>query len=160
MSSPLMQRVREERALAYYAACSADRYTMCGQFVVEASVAPRQLATLADEVLALLARQAGAVDPQDLERARRQLAVRRLAGHERPLARLEDAALDLFVHGAVRSPRERLDRLLAVDAARVRTAFAAMLRAGVALAATGQLPRRASELLQAAVDRHRAAALA
>jgi predicted Zn-dependent peptidase len=158
MSSPLMQQVREERALAYYTACSADRYAMCGQFVVEASVAPKELVTLVETVMALLARHATAIDPLDLGRARQQLAVRKLAGHEKPLARLEDAALDLFVHGQVRSAQERLDRLLAVDAEHVRAVFATMLRAGASLAVTGSVPRRSAEALRAIVDRHRAAA--
>jgi predicted Zn-dependent peptidase len=153
-----MQQVREERALAYYAACSADRYAMCGQFVVEASVAPKELLTLVETVMALLARHAGAIDPLDLERARQQLAVRRLAGHEKPLARLEDAALDLFVHGQVRSAQQRLDRLLAVDAEQVRAVFVAMLRAGASLAVTGSVPRRSAEALRSVVDRYRAAA--
>ena len=40
MSSPLMERLREERGLVYYAACSADVFDGSGQFVVEASMAP------------------------------------------------------------------------------------------------------------------------
>ncbi len=145
MSSPLMERVREQRALAYYAACSADRYVPCGQFVIEASVAPERLDDLLGEVVALLRRHAERVDPQDLERARHQLEVKRLRGRERPLARIEEAALDLFVHGAVRAPGERLERLLAVDAEGVRAAFESMQRAGVSLAITGRVPRGTGE---------------
>jgi len=42
MSSPLLDRVREQRGLAYHASCSADVFDMCGQMVIEASTAPEQ----------------------------------------------------------------------------------------------------------------------
>jgi predicted Zn-dependent peptidase len=36
MSSPLLDQLREQRGLAYYAACSADVLDAAGQFVIEA----------------------------------------------------------------------------------------------------------------------------
>ncbi|MFO1298479.1 MAG: pitrilysin family protein, partial [Rubrivivax sp.] len=54
MSSPLLHRVREQRGLAYYTACSADVLDMCGQFVVEASMAPADAEPLVREVMALV----------------------------------------------------------------------------------------------------------
>ena len=56
--------------------------------------------------------------PAELERAKKQIAVRTLRAQERPSRRLEDAALDLFVHGRVRSRAELLARVEAVDARR------------------------------------------
>lgn len=145
MSSPLLERVRERRALVYHASCTADRYDMCGQFVVEASTAPEHADEFLREVSALLAAHAGQVDPLDLERARNQLAVRRLRHAERALRRLEEAALDLFAQGRVRSAGETLDQLRAVSAEEVRSAFERMLAAGASAALVGSLGRGAGE---------------
>jgi len=145
MSSPLMDQIREQRGLAYYAACSADVLDLCGQFVVEASTAPAQLEALLTDVLRLLAAQAGRVDPVDLERAQHQLAVRRLRSHERPYRRLEDSVLDLFARGRVQTSSEWLAGIQAVSADHVRDAFARMLGAGVSVALAGALPRAAGE---------------
>lgn len=151
MSSPLLDRIREQRGLAYYTACSADVLDLCGQFVVEASTSPEQLDELLREVLQLLAAQAASVDPLDLERAQHQLAVRRLRSHERPYRRMEDAVLDLLARGAARTPAEWLAGVQDVTTARVRGAFERMLGAGVSVAVAGALPRAAGERVRALV---------
>jgi predicted Zn-dependent peptidase len=157
MSSPLLARVREERGLAYNASCTADQFDMCGQLVIEASTAPEQFDEFLREVNALLREQAQAIDTVDLERARNQIAVRHLHEAEKPLRRLEDAALEVFVHGSLRAPGERLARLQAVTAEQVREAFARMLAAGPSAAIVGKVGRgtgeRAREILDAAVRR-------
>jgi predicted Zn-dependent peptidase len=153
MSSPLLEQVRERRGLAYYAACSADVYDMCGQFVVEASIAPDKLDEFLREVMRLVAAQADAIDPVDLERAHNQIAVRWLRDHERPLRRLEDAALDLFVHGRLRSHAQRMSQLARVSAHDLRTAFARMLAAGPSLAITGKVARGAGDHAREIVGR-------
>ncbi len=145
MSSPLLDQLREQRGLAYYAACSADVLDTAGQFVVEVSTSPTQLDEALRELTRLLREQAERIDPVDLERARNQIAVRQLRALERPLRRLEDAALELFTFGRMRPPAESLARIEAVDAAALRTQFASMLGAGAALALAGKLPRAASE---------------
>jgi predicted Zn-dependent peptidase len=145
MSSPLLDRIREQRGLAYYTACSADVLDLCGQFVIEASTSPEQLDELLREVLQLLAAQAAATDPADLERAQHQLAVRRLRAHERPYRRMEAAVLDLFARGQVRSHEEWLAGVHDVSPARVSAAFERMLAAGVSVAVAGALPRAAGE---------------
>jgi len=73
VSSPLLQRVREQRPLAYHATCAADVLACCGQFVVEGSTAPELLEDFVREVTTLLHRHAGHVDTVDLARARQQL---------------------------------------------------------------------------------------
>jgi predicted Zn-dependent peptidase len=143
MSSPLMDEIRERRGLVYYASCAADVNEICGQFVVEASTSPAQLDEFLAEVRRLLARQADAIAADDLERARRQIAVRTLRTQERPVRRLENAALDLFVHGRVRSRAETLARVEAVGAGAVRDAFAAMRATPVALAIAGRVKKGA-----------------
>jgi predicted Zn-dependent peptidase len=145
MSSPLMDQIREQRGLAYYVACSADVFELCGQFVVEASTAPGQLDELLASVMRLLREHTADVKAVDLERAHRQLAVRRLRAHERPYRRLEDAALDLLGRGALRTRDEWLAGIHAVGAAEVSAAFARMLQTGASVALAGALPRAAGD---------------
>ncbi len=156
MSSPLLARVREQRALAYHASCTADQFDMCGQLVIEASTAPEKFDEFLREVTGLLRAQAQAVDAVDLERARNQIVVRRLHDAEKPLRRLEDAALEIFVRGELRAPTEVLDRLHAVSGTDVQRAFAQMLAAGASAAIVGSVRRgvgeRARDILSTARD--------
>lgn len=145
MSSPLLEQLRERQGLAYYTACSADVYDLAGQFVVELSTSPEQLPRALAELATLLRRQADRIDPLDLQRAHNQLAVRHLRSRERPLKRLEDAALELFTHGRLRPEAQHVERLNDVDAAALRGVFARMLDSGASLALAGKLPRAASE---------------
>ena len=104
----------------------------------------------------LLRAQAQAVDAVDLERARNQIVVRRLHDAEKPLRRLEDAALEIFVRGELRAPTEVLDRLHAVSGTDVQRAFAQMLAAGASAAIVGSVRRgvgeRARDILSTARD--------
>jgi predicted Zn-dependent peptidase len=151
MSSPLLAELRERRGLAYYAACAADVLQPCGQLVLEASVAPHSL----DEALATMARllreQAERVLPQDLDRARHQLAVRWLRDLERPARRMEDAALDLLALGRVRPARERLQRMHDMSAEDVRACFARLIDAGVTVAVAGGVGRGVTPRVQQAL---------
>ena len=148
MSSPLMDQLREQRGLVYYAARSADVIDSAGQFVIEASTSPAQLAECLGALAALLREQAERVSGDDLARAKNQIQVRRLRGLEKSGRRIEEAALDLLVLGRLRPRQEGLDRLQAVSAEQVRSAFAAMLGAGAALALTGRVARGGSERAQ------------
>lgn len=139
MSSPLMDEIRERRGLAYYASCSADVYEVCGQFIVEASMAPEHVDEFFGAVAPLLAAQAERIEPVALERARAQLAVREVLDEERPQRRLERAALDLMALGRVRPPSERADALAAVTADGVRAAFATLLAQPPSLALAGRI---------------------
>jgi predicted Zn-dependent peptidase len=145
MSSPLLDQIREQRGLAYYTACSADVLEVCGQFVVEASTTAAQVDELLAEVMRLLRQQAERILPLDLERARQQLAVRRLRNHERPMRRLEDAALELMVHGQVRSYEATMQSLQEVSAEQVRQTFEQMLARGACVALAGTLRRGAGQ---------------
>jgi predicted Zn-dependent peptidase len=140
-----MDEIRERRGLVYYASCAAELNELSGQFVVEASTSPAQLDEFLVEVRRLLVGQADRVAAEDLERAKRQIAVRSLGTEERPVRRLEGAALDLLVHGRVRSRAETLARVEAIDAAAVRRVFARMLEAPAALAIAGRVRKGASE---------------
>jgi predicted Zn-dependent peptidase len=141
MSSPLLHRVREERGLAYYTACSADVLDMCGQFVIEASTAPESLIALTGEVMALLRAHAQSLEPAELERAHHQLALRTLRQQERGLRWMEEAALEWFATGGVRGDPERLAALQAVSSDEVREFFARLVAEPPAVAVTGAVGR-------------------
>ena len=145
MSSPLLDEIRERRGLVYYAACSADVMTRCGQFTVEASTAPENIDEFIVEVTRLLHAHTAAIDPVGLERARNQIAVRSLLSHERPAQRLEAAAQDLFVHGRLRSQAELTATLNAVTAEQVRAAFVQMLAAKASVALAGKVGKGLNE---------------
>jgi predicted Zn-dependent peptidase len=156
MSSPLMDAIRERRALVYYAACSADVMELCGQFVIEASTAPQHLDEVFVEIARLLLEHGQGVDPVGLERARNQLAVRRLRARERPGQRLEDAAQDLFVFGRIRSRGEMTARVEAVTSGQVRDAFARMLAERPSVAIAGRVGKGAHDRFVELVATHRA----
>jgi predicted Zn-dependent peptidase len=149
MSSPLLHEIRERRGLVYYAGCNAEVNDLAGVFTIEASTTPEHLDEFFGETLALLAAQAAATDPVDLERARNQIAVRRLRSRERPWRRLEDAAQDLFVFGRVRPRAELAAQVEAVTPRQVRRAFERMLAAPMAVALAGKVPRGAFDKLHA-----------
>ncbi|MDH5328333.1 MAG: insulinase family protein [Aquincola sp.] len=151
MSSPLLHELREKRGLAYHASCAAEVQDLCGQFIIETSTAPERANECLDVVLALLHAHAGSIDAAELSRAHNQLRVRRLRDAEKPLRRLEDAALDLFTLGRVRSIEERAAALDALDAQAVRGVFERLLHARLSLAFTGSLKRAAG---QRARERH------
>ena len=89
----------------------------------------------------LLRLHAERIDADDLARARRQLAVRRLRAQDKPLRRIEDAALDLFVHGRLRDPGERMAALESTRSEDVRRVFERLLEDGPSLAITGAVRR-------------------
>ena len=153
MSSPLLDRIREQRGLAYHADCSADVTDLCGQFVIEASTMPEHLDEYFVEVTRLLRQHADATDPVGLERARNQIIVRGLCAHEDPSQRLEVAALDLFAFGRVRLREELMAGIAAVSPVEVREAFARMQGAGAAVAMAGKIAKGAEERVAGLVTR-------
>lgn len=149
MSSPLMQRLREQRGLVYYAACAADVMDSFGQFVIEASMAPEHLHEFLAEATSLLTEQACCAHAEDLQRAHKQLAVRQLRLFERPHRWLEQAALDVFVLGQPRSQAAWAEQFTSITAEQVRACFERMLSQPVALAMTGRVPRGSRSLMPA-----------
>ncbi len=148
MSSPLMDELRERRALVYYAACSADVGELSGQFVIEASTAPENVHAFFTEALRLLREHAQRIDAVALQRARNQIAVRELRALESSSRRLEAGALDLFFLGRVRTRAERAAALQAVSAARLRDTFAGLLAAPASAALTGKVRAGAAQRLR------------
>ncbi len=140
MSSPLLDRLRERRGLAYHAASSADIGRLASQFVVEASTAPEQAVEVLDEIAALLAAHAERIDPVDLERAREQLIVRALRAPEHPVRLLEGAVHEVYARGAPSDPAEAIERLRALGAEDIRELFRRMQAQRPAVALAGSVP--------------------
>ena len=145
MSSPLLDRVRERRALVYHADCYTDVRDVFGQFIVEASTMPEHLDEFCVELTRLLHQQAEVIAPVDLERARNQVTVRTLFGQEAPEERLERVAADLFALGRMHTQEEFLAGIAAVSGEQVREAFAQMLGAGVAVGLAGKIAKGAEQ---------------
>ena len=152
MSSPLLDEIRERRGLAYHVSCSADVTELSGQFVIEASTAPEHAEEFMVEVKRLLLQQADKIDATGLARAKNLIAVRRLRDWERTARRLEDAVLDVFALGRVRSRTEIAARLDAVGPLEVRRAFARMLAERPAVAIAGKLKKGLPERARALFD--------
>ena len=148
MSSPLMEELREKRGLVYYAACSADICEDFGQFVIEASMAPEHLREAVQLILGLMRAHAEHIAPDELERARRQLQVRRLRDLERPGRLSEDLALEVLALGQPRDRQLQDARIEALGAQPLQACFAAMLAHPVALAVAGKVPRGTADALR------------
>jgi len=154
MSSPLMDQLREQHGLVYYAACSADLIDSGGQFIIEASTSPAQLDACLAALAGLVTAQAAEVAPIDLERAKNQIRVRRLRGLEKTGRCLEEAALDALVLGRLRQRADWLARMDAVDADALRGLFGRMAASGAALAMTGRVPRGSADRARAQLAAH------
>ncbi|MGE5667560.1 MAG: M16 family metallopeptidase [Betaproteobacteria bacterium] len=152
MSSPLLDQLRERRGLVYHADCWTDVKDAYGQFVIEASTAPGHLREYVRAVTRLLHQHVGATDRVGLQRARNQAGVSILSAHEAPSRRLEQAALDLYALGRVRSREELLAGIAAVTPRQVRAAFAQMLEARPAIGIAGRIPRSEAERLARQVE--------
>ena len=90
----------------------------------------------------------------ELERARNQIAVRRLGAQEVPAQLPEHAALDLFALGRVRPRDELLADIAAVTPLQVRGAFAQMLDAGAAVGLAGRIAGGEEERAAPLLARH------
>jgi predicted Zn-dependent peptidase len=153
MSSPLMQRLREERGIVYYAACAADVMDGFGQFVIEASMAPQHLHDFVGEAVALLKLQTQALHRDDLARAQQQLALRQLRLLERPQRWLEQAALDVFVHGRPRAQHPWGRRVASMNAEALCAIFTQLMKQPATLAVTGRVPHGAKARAEDALAR-------
>ena len=106
MSSPLMDQLREQRGLVYYAACSADLIDSGGQFIIEASTSPAQLDEALQEHNAQLPRLQEFILPAGTRAAAQAHVCRTVA------RRAERAVVALGAQEAVReAPRHYLNRL-------------------------------------------------
>ena len=138
MSSPLVDRVREQLGLAYTAHSTIDAGDVWANFVVHAVTTPDKLDALITAAGGLLRAQAESIDPVHLERAKNQLTVTRVRASERPYATMEHAIEELFASGTVTTTPEAIALIDSITADEVRAVFSDMLEKPPALAITGK----------------------
>lgn len=96
MASPLFQRVREEKGLAYYVGSSRVVGLDYGLFHFYAGTHPDQVEAVQQEIAQERQRvQAGDFLPGELDACRRHLCVRKRKARQTPGARAMEAALDV-----------------------------------------------------------------
>lgn len=122
MSSRLFQEVREKRGLCYAIYSSAWGLKDSGMFQIHAATGPGSVSELVDVVSSELA-EAGESGPteREVERAKAQLKAGLLMSLESSGARAEQMARHLLCHGRMIGPGELVEKVEAVDVAKVRT---------------------------------------
>lgn len=148
MSSPLVDRVREQLGLAYTAHSAIDAGDVWNNFVVHAVTTPDKLDALVSAAGGLLRAQAKSIDPVHLERAKNQLTMTRVRTSERPYATMEHAIEELLASGTVTTAPEAIALIDSITAEEVQAVFGDMLAKPPALAITGKgvSAKRAREL--------------
>ena len=136
-SSRLFQELREQRGLAYSIYAWSQTYAETGLFGVYLAAARRDGAKALALVREVLARTAGELTEAELARARTQARAGLLMGAESVQSRCDALARGLQVHGRIVPLAETVERFEAVTLAEARTAGAAALAGGEALATIG-----------------------
>ena len=148
MSAPLVDAVRERLGLAYSVGATADIGDVHGAFVVDATTLPSKIPMFTRTVAALLQEHAGSIAPQDLARAKNQLAVSLVRAGERPLRMLQRCVEQLWADGSLFDLPGSIDAMHAVEAEAVRQLFETMLAqpAATTLVGAGAAARRVREI--------------
>lgn len=114
MSSRLFQKVREERGLSYSVYAFADGYDHSGLFGAYVNAEENQIIEAADVIRCELQASAAPLEEAEVGRAKALLRSSLMMGLESPAARIEAAAGQVFVYGAVMSADEILARIDAI----------------------------------------------
>jgi len=138
MSSRLFQEIRERRGLCYTVFAQAGAYFDTGMTTIYAGTSADQIAGLAELTIDEIRRSAEDMSEAEIARARAQMKAGMLMGLESPSNRAERLARMLSIWGRVPGIEETVERIDAVDVARVRTVAQDMLsKAATALALYG-----------------------
>ncbi|MEO1135063.1 MAG: pitrilysin family protein [Pseudomonadota bacterium] len=137
MSSRLFQKIREERGLAYSVYAFADGYQgagLLGAYVnAEADNIPETAKIIREEMQASL----NTLDEQEIVRGKALLRSSLMMGLESPANRIEAAAGQLFVYGALLSADEILSRIDAVTVEDLERCAARALSGPAAISIVG-----------------------
>jgi predicted Zn-dependent peptidase len=137
MSSPLFSEVREKRGLVYTITTFTDMLDDVGTFYLYAGATPENFEELFPIITDELLKLTQAVNPKDLERAKNQLRVRLTRRQERGFGLLSNSIENLFTYGYVPSLNETLDKIAAVNAEDVMSAFKRWLASKPSLTISG-----------------------
>ncbi|MEX6634374.1 M16 family metallopeptidase [Hyphococcus lacteus] len=117
MSSRLFQKIREERGLAYSVYAFADGFEQSGLFGAYVNAEEKHIIEAAKIIRGEMEAASQRLDESEVARARALLRSSLMMGLESPAARIESAAGQLMVYGALMSPEEILAKIDAVTMA-------------------------------------------
>ncbi len=144
MSSRLFQEVREKRGLAYSVFSFASSYVDGGLFAVYAGSGEAESAELVEVVCDQVRDVAERVGEDEVARARAQIKAGLLMSLESSSARSEQLARQMLIFGRHVPTAEIVEKIEAVDTARVSAAMRRLLANGAptvaALGPVGKLP--------------------
>ena len=144
MSSRLFQEVREKRGLAYSVFSFASSYMDGGLFAVYAGSGEAESAELVEVVCDQIRDVAERVGEDEVARARAQIKAGLLMSLESSSARSEQLARQMLIFGRYVPTAEIVEKIEAVDTARVSAAMGRLLANGAptvaALGPVGKLP--------------------
>lgn len=127
MSAPLVDAVRERLGLAYSVGATAEVGDLHGVFMVDATTTPDKVPAFTAELARLMAAQAEAIAPTDLERAKNQLRVSLVRTGERPLRMLQRCVDQWWSGYGLFTVDEAVASVDGIGAPALREAFQAML---------------------------------
>jgi predicted Zn-dependent peptidase len=137
MSSPLFTEIREKRGLVYSVSAGCDIQDNIGMMLINAGTTPDKL----DEFLAVtcevLKQHTTAINPQDLTRAKNQLAVSTMRRAERPMQYMRGFVEDMFIYGEQQPLNATIDEIMAITEQDVMDSIKRMITQVPTLALAG-----------------------
>ncbi|MDY8108522.1 pitrilysin family protein [Fulvimarina sp. 2208YS6-2-32] len=144
MSSRLFQEIREKRGLCYSIYAFHWSFSDSGLFGIHAATGEEELEELGATIVEELGKMTSQITEDEVKRARAQMRASLMMGQESPAVRAGQMARQLMFNGAIISNEELMDRLQAIDAARLTDLAGRLFIDGCpTLAAIGKLDRLA-----------------
>lgn len=137
MSSPLFTEIREKRGLVYSVSAGCDIQDNIGMMLINAGTTPDKLDEFLSVTCEVLKQHTTAINPQDLTRAKNQLAVSTMRRAERPMAYLRGFVEDMFIYGEQQPLAATVEEIMAVTAEDVMASIKRMIEQVPTLALTG-----------------------
>ena len=137
MSSPLFTEIREKRGLVYSVSAGCSIQDNIGTMLINAGTTPDKLDEFLRVTCEVLKQHTTAINPQDLTRAKNQLAVGTMRRAERPMRYMEGFVEDLFIYGEQKPLADTVDKIMAVTEQEVMDAVKRMIEQVPTLALTG-----------------------
>lgn len=143
MSSRLFQEIREKRGLAYSIYSYSSSYTDSGMISINAALN----ADKANEIVPIIAEElhnmTSNLTADEIQRAKTQIRSALLMSQESSMARCEKLGHHMLIHGRVIPVTELIEKIEAVDKAKLEAVLSKMLKGKKTLAALG--PQKAIE---------------
>lgn len=141
MSSRLFQHVREQRGLCYSIYAFHWAFADTGVFAISTSTSADDVEELMPVVLQQLQRSTDDITDKEVQRVRNQIKAGLVMSLESPAARVGQLARQQLLWGRPVPIEETLERISAIDAARVREVAEQIMASKPSLAAVGPVDR-------------------